>query len=136
MTFADRLPRKSSLEHRARKPLDVRSRDAVHATLAESPRDVNTLHRLAVLSIRQTRPSTSKPSSQLVGDVIDGRRPLRGSWRRLPPLGLDEPSEAPSGIGASDAVLLAARSDLADLLVDEAAVDSTPAPVVGAVLEV
>jgi hypothetical protein len=132
MTFRTVFRRKSALEHRARKPLDVLSLDGVHASLAECGRDVHALHRLAVLPIRQPRAFDVEAPSQLIRDLVDGRGPLlrRPGWATS--LRLDQPPQAAFRLGARETVGLAARANLADAPIDATTIRRRPTPVVGA----
>jgi hypothetical protein len=58
------------------------------------------------------RPASSSATSSTV-------RPLAGSLRGPPRLGLDEPPEITFRLGSGDAVALASATNLPDLLVDE-----------------
>jgi hypothetical protein len=78
----------------------------------------------------------SQTFPQLVSDLVDRPGALLRRFLGTTALGLDESPEAALGVGAGDAILLASLADLADLLVDEAAVHTAPAPVVRAVLHV
>ena len=73
MTFANRLRCEPTLELRACEPFDVWSRDAVHPTLADGRRDVDALHRLAVLPTRRPRALDRQAAAQFVSDLVDGR---------------------------------------------------------------
>jgi hypothetical protein len=63
------------------------------------------------------RPASSSATSSTV-------RPLAGSLRGPPRLGLDEPPEITFRLGSGDAVALASATNLPDLLVDETTVDA------------
>jgi hypothetical protein len=88
------LGRESALEHCARQPLNVLSLDGVDAPLAERRRDVDALHRLAVLPIRQSRafdlkapsahPRPRRRSGGRCSGALGGRRASASINRRKP----------------------------------------------------
>lgn len=89
MTFANRLRCEPTLELRACEPFDVWSRDAVHPTLADGRRDVDALHRLAVLPTRRPRALDRQAAAQFVSDLVDGGWPLLDRGPRAKSLRLD-----------------------------------------------
>jgi hypothetical protein len=68
---ADGLGRKAGDEHRGGDGLDVGDRHAVDGLVAESRRDVDALHRLAVLQVGLAGALDGKPAAQRVDDLVE-----------------------------------------------------------------
>jgi hypothetical protein len=119
---------------RASRSMSCRLTDSTRR-LPSAGRDVDALHRLAVLAVREPRALDDKPAAEGLDSFIDGPRALKNCRRPRDAFGLDELARGPLGLGACEPVLLAARPDLADAAVQVAPVGGPPAVVVGAGLD-
>jgi hypothetical protein len=133
---ADRLRGEAAREHRARKALDVCSRHVVNPTLADGRRNMDALHRLAVLPVRRARALNCEASAQLVRDLVDGPWPLLDRRARAESLRFDQPTQASLRLAARETASLAAHARLANASVHAASVRGRPTPVIRAPLHV
>jgi hypothetical protein len=82
---AHRLRCQAAAQHRATEALDILTRDGLDPALAERRRDVDPLHRLGVLSIRERAPSIARRSrnSSATSSTVRERSSVVGRGRTL-----------------------------------------------------
>lgn len=130
---AHRLRGEAGVEHRRGDGLDVGDGDAVDGLVADARRDVDALHRFAVLQVGLAGALDGEPTAQRVDDIVQ-RVALEAGADRAALLGLLQLAEVPLGLGARQAAgaTLAARH--ADLAVELAPVECAPTAVEGTCL--
>ena len=119
----DRLRREPTCQESARESLDLLRGRGVDPALPESGRDVDALHRLAALPVRQPHPLDGEATAQGFGGLVDRSAALLRPGRRPGALRLDEHPGGAPGLGTGQAIGLA-RAHLAQAAVGVAPIRS------------